>query len=80
MKSEPSFTGWLEPLLDRIARDPTTVVVPVIQAIDDETFEYHHMKAKMINVGTFSWNLLFTWMPIQPSERLRRKLDIEPIR
>nr|CAD7427436.1 unnamed protein product [Timema monikensis] len=34
-------TGWLEPLLERIARDSTTVVCPVIDVIDDTTLEYH---------------------------------------
>lgn len=33
--------GWLEPLLDRIARNSTTVVCPVIDVIDDTTLEYH---------------------------------------
>ena len=67
-------------MLDRIAGDTTTVVVPVINTIDDETFEYYTTKAKFISVGTFGWNLMFNWMPIQPGEKLRRKSDIEPIR
>ena len=36
------FPGWLEPLLDRIARNSTTVVCPVIDVIDDSTLEYHY--------------------------------------
>lgn len=50
-------TGWLEPLLDRIARDPTTVVCPVIDVIDDDTLEYHFRDSSGVNVGGFDWNL-----------------------
>ena len=49
--------GWLEPLLDRIARDPTTVVCPVIDVIDDTTLEYHWRDSSGVNVGGFDWNL-----------------------
>ncbi|CAD1472498.1 unnamed protein product, partial [Heterotrigona itama] len=49
--------GWLEPLLDRIARDPTTVVCPVIDVIDDTTLEYHWKDSGGVNVGGFDWNL-----------------------
>lgn len=45
--------GWLEPLLARIKKDPTTVVCPVIDVIDDNTFEYHYSKAFFTNVGGF---------------------------
>lgn len=33
------FIGWLPPLLARIKKDPKTVVCPVIDVIDDSTFE-----------------------------------------
>jgi hypothetical protein len=49
--------GWLEPLLDRIARDSTTVVCPVIDVIDDTTLEYHWRDSGGVNVGGFDWNL-----------------------
>jgi len=49
--------GWLQPLLDRIARDPTTVVCPVIDVIDDTTLEYHWRDSGGVNVGGFDWNL-----------------------
>ena len=50
-------TGWLEPLMDRIGRDATTVVCPVIDVISDDTMEYHHRDAAGVNVGGFDWNL-----------------------
>lgn len=49
--------GWLEPLLDRIARNSTTVVCPVIDVIDDTTLEYHWRDSGGVNVGGFDWNL-----------------------
>ncbi len=32
--------GWLEPILDIIAKSRTTVVTPVIDAIDAHSMEY----------------------------------------
>ena len=37
---------WLEPLLERIAEDPTRVVCPVIESIDAETFAISHTPAR----------------------------------
>jgi hypothetical protein len=52
-----AIAGWLEPLLDRIAVDSTTVVCPVIDVIDDDTLEYHYRDSSGVNVGGFDWNL-----------------------
>lgn len=49
--------GWLEPLLDRIAREASTVVCPVIDVIDDSSLEFHYRDAGGVNVGGFDWNL-----------------------
>lgn len=56
--------GWLEPLLDRIARDSTTVVCPVIDVIDDTTLEYHWRDSGGVNVGGFDWNLQVSEIPV----------------
>lgn len=48
------ITGWLPPVLDRIARNSSTVVCPDIDAISDETFEY---RIGFPAVGGLNWNL-----------------------
>uniref|UniRef100_A0A914MY07 Glycosyltransferase 2-like domain-containing protein n=1 Tax=Meloidogyne incognita TaxID=6306 RepID=A0A914MY07_MELIC len=70
---------WLEPLLARIKKDPTTVVCPVIDVIDDNTFEYHYSKAFFTNVGGFDWSLQFNWHPIPERDRKNRR-NIDPVR
>jgi len=50
------ITGWLEPLLDRIARDDRTVACPVIDGIADDTFEYRGGGSDF-KIGGFGWNL-----------------------
>ncbi|RCN30793.1 glycosyltransferase, group 2 family protein [Ancylostoma caninum] len=72
--------GWIEPLLDRIKRDPTTVVCPVIDVIDDQTFEYHYSKAYFTNVGGFDWGLQFNWHAIPERDRKLRSRAIDPVR
>lgn len=71
--------GWLEPLLDRIARNPTTVVCPVIDSISDDTLQYFYSGVKGVNVGGFSWDLLFNWHSIPERENKRRKNLAEPV-
>jgi hypothetical protein len=50
------ITGWLEPLLDRIARDNSTVACPVIDGIADDTFAYNG-GGSSFQVGGFNWGL-----------------------
>jgi len=69
--------GWLEPLLDRIARDPTNVVCPVIDIINDETLAYQ--KSTYLAVGGFDWNLVFNWHGIPQREKDRRSHHAEPV-
>ena len=74
------ISGWLEPLLDRIKRDPTTVVCPVIDVIDDNTFAYRYSKAYFTNVGGFDWGLQFNWHAIPERDRKNRTRAIDPVR
>lgn len=73
-------TGWLEPLLDRIARDPTNVVCPVIEVINDDTFQVRSSKPRDAQVGGFSWGLIFNWHAIPSKERARHQHPAEPVR
>ncbi|XP_058809673.1 putative polypeptide N-acetylgalactosaminyltransferase 9 [Phymastichus coffea] len=71
--------GWLEPLLDRIARNSTTVVCPVIDVIDDTTLEYHWRDSGGVNVGGFDWNLQFNWHAVPEREKKRHLNPAEPV-
>ncbi|VBB28308.1 unnamed protein product [Acanthocheilonema viteae] len=71
--------GWMEPLLDRIKKNPKTVVCPVIDVIDDNTFEYHYSKAYFTNVGGFDWSLQFNWHAIPERDRKGRR-NIDPVK
>jgi len=75
-----SVTGWLEPLLDRIAQNWSNVVTPVIDVIEDGTFKFLYGSAKTTSVGGFDWNLQFNWHGIPEEERLRRETPVSPIR
>lgn len=68
--------GWLEPLLDRIARDKKTVAMPVIDAIEEHTWEF---RTSIMQRGVFSWHLQFYWLDITPEEAAARGSVIKPI-
>lgn len=70
--------GWLEPLLDRIARDSTTVVCPVIPTIDDDSMKFLRQNYTT-NVGGFDWKLTFRWHPVPKREQDRHSNPSEPV-
>lgn len=72
--------GWIEPLLDPIARNPKASVVPLIEIIDDSTFEFHATPIQNIQVGGFDWNLIFNWHVTPEREMKRRQNKTDPIR
>ncbi|CAD6187886.1 unnamed protein product [Caenorhabditis auriculariae] len=51
--------GWLEPLLARIKENRKAVVCPIIDIINDHTFQYQ--KGIELFRGGFNWNLQFRW-------------------
>ncbi len=67
--------GWLEPMLDRIHRDRSTVVCPVIDNINSQTLDYYSGRGDVGNRGGFNWGLVFKWRKIPKYEVERRKGD-----
>ncbi|XP_077363016.1 polypeptide N-acetylgalactosaminyltransferase 4 [Festucalex cinctus] len=71
--------GWIEPLLERIAQNSSTIVCPVIDTIDWNTFEFY-MQPEEPMIGGFDWRLTFQWHAVPQQERQRRKSRIQPLR
>ena len=72
-------TGWLEPLLARLQANPKIAVVPDIEVISFKNFEYISRKGSY-SLGLFTWQLMFNWGPLPLREKLRRKLESDPIK
>ncbi|KAM6981993.1 polypeptide N-acetylgalactosaminyltransferase 6-like [Tautogolabrus adspersus] len=75
------FPGWLEPLLARIAEQPSAVVSPTIPSINKDNLEF----TKPVPIadqyrGNFDWWLNFGWEVIPEEERKRRKNETYPVR
>ncbi|CAL1534093.1 unnamed protein product [Lymnaea stagnalis] len=66
--------SWLEPLLDRIAKNRKTVVVPVVDTIEAETMIY---RMAGIMRGGFTWSLLHNWekLPLDVSKYVEKNAD-----
>ncbi|KAM8883862.1 polypeptide N-acetylgalactosaminyltransferase 4 [Synchiropus picturatus] len=71
--------GWIEPLLERIGENASTVVCPVIDTIDWNNFEFY-MQTDEPMIGGFDWRLTFQWNSVSEVERRRRKTKTEPLR
>ena len=70
--------GWLEPLLDGIAGNESTVMVPTISMISATSFSSNG--GKLSSVGNFKLtDPSFNWMPIPSRERARLKSEAEPV-
>ncbi|KAJ8267656.1 hypothetical protein COCON_G00128280 [Conger conger] len=71
--------GWIEPLLERIKQDESTIVCPVIDTIDWNTFEFY-MQTDEPMIGGFDWRLTFQWHSVPEADRQRRSSRVDPIR
>jgi len=58
-------TGWVEPLLDQIVSDRTSLVVPVIHTIDPNTFKFEDVDSDRDRSG-FDQKLYHTWISREP--------------
>ncbi|CAG2119394.1 unnamed protein product, partial [Medioppia subpectinata] len=68
--------NWLTPLVTRIHENRTTVVCPIIDIINANTFEY---TSSPLVKGGFNWGLHFKWDSV-PHHMLETKADfIKPI-
>ena len=72
--------GWLEPLIDPIARNPNVSTVPVVEIIDHTTFQFKNSSIESIQVGGFDWSLMHKWRKVPEYEIKRRKFRTDPIR
>ncbi|KAH9369497.1 hypothetical protein HPB48_019712 [Haemaphysalis longicornis] len=72
--------GWLEPIVDIIGRSRSTVVCPIIDAIDDKSLLYRGSAADVFQIGGFNWKGEFIWIDVPKEWRKARKSLTEPIR
>ena len=74
------FLGWLPPLLSRISESKTNVVVPIIDVIDDTTFEILAVPAFPPSTGGFDWGLQFIWRGAPQNGHVTPNRTHEPVR
>jgi polypeptide N-acetylgalactosaminyltransferase len=72
--------GWLEPLIDPIARNSNVSTVPLIEIIDDATFEFGSSPIDSVSVGGFDWNMIFSWHNAPRRDMENRKRKTDPVR
>lgn len=56
--------GWMEPLLHELNVERATVISPVIDVINEQSFKYQFVNTVL---GSFTWKLSFTWTTLQRS-------------
>ena len=66
------LSGWIEPLLQEVAKNSTTVAAPIIDQIHFQTFQHNLFSGSTSAVGTFTWMLNFDWTYTRNDEYARR--------
>ncbi|CAG5115613.1 unnamed protein product, partial [Candidula unifasciata] len=74
------FPGWAEPLIARISEDPTTVVFPIIEVIDEDDLHTRCNSTLNQNAIFRFKDLTFQWQVISTAETNRRRDDANFIR
>lgn len=55
-------TGWLEPLIDPLAKNHNASTIPVVDGLDGNTLEFkYNPDPETYMVGGFGWNLIYKW-------------------
>lgn len=71
--------GYLEPLLDRIAKNPNATSIPMIDSLDRDTLEYQFSKnVTDYSRHGFAWNMDHNWIEVPEYERKRHNDNWEP--
>ena len=72
--------GWLAPLVYKIIEDPTNVVCPMIDVINNKNFKYiYATDPENYMVGGFKWRMSFGWFPTFERKIVRSQNPYEPL-
>eukprot|EP00052_Salpingoeca_macrocollata_P020730 m.174822 g.174822 ORF g.174822 m.174822 type:complete len:592 (+) comp21341_c1_seq1:116-1891(+) len=69
---------WLEPLMQRIGENSKTVVMPIIDSLEPETFKFSNG-----GIGCtlgFLWSMVEHGIDIQKQDQARRHSEVDPVR
>lgn len=70
--------GFLEPLLDRIAKNRNASAIPMIDILDSETLKYKYYDIKDCGRHGFEWNMDHNWIPLPDYEKKRHSHPWQP--
>ncbi|CAF0834031.1 unnamed protein product [Didymodactylos carnosus] len=71
-------TNWLPPLLTRIALNPKTLAVPIVDGIEWNTLRHNPAYGGTLYRGIFEWGFLYKETEIPNRERVLMKHPTEP--